>query len=156
MTPTGPEAWGATLLRLSLGVVYVMHGWYGLAVVGIQGAAGLIIRMGYPPSLAPALAWYLVGAHLAGGVLMLLGVWTRVAALLQIPIMASALFFLHYAQGFFLRVEAVETAAGPRPIVGGYEYALLVLAATLALALLGPGRFSVDELRSRGPRLEIP
>ena len=156
MTPAGPEAWGAMLLRVSLGVIYLMHGWYGLAVVGVQGAAGLIVRMGYPPALAPALAWYLVGAHVVGGVLMLLGVWTRVAALLQIPIMASALFFLHLAQGFFLHVQTVETAAGPRPVVAGYEHAALVLAATLALALLGPGRFSVDELRDRGPRLEIP
>ena len=43
-----------------------------------------------------------------------------------------------------------------RQIAGGYEYVLLVLAATLALALTGPGRLSVDELRARGLRVEIP
>jgi putative oxidoreductase len=152
----GPEAWGATLLRLGLGLVYVMHGWYAVAVIGVQAAAGYIVRMGYPPGLAPALAWYLVVVHLAGGALMILGVGTRVAALLQLPIMASALFLHHFAQGFFLHGTIVTTADGPRPIAAGYEYVLLVLVGTLAVALLGPGRLSVDELRARTPRLEIP
>ncbi|HEX6212034.1 MAG TPA: DoxX family protein [Methylomirabilota bacterium] len=156
MTAAEAPAWGATLLRLTLAVIYVMHGWYGLAVLGAQGAAGYIIRMGYPPALAPALAWYLIVVHLVGGWAMLLGVGTRVAALLQIPIMASALFLHHLSQGFFMRALTVETATGPRHIAGGYEYVLLVLAATLALALTGPGRLSVDEWRGRGPRLEVP
>jgi uncharacterized membrane protein YphA (DoxX/SURF4 family) len=121
----GPEAWGATLLRLGLGLVYVMHGWYAVAVIGVQAAAGYIVRMGYPPGLAPALAWYLVVVHLAGGALMMHG-------------------------------TIVTTADGPRPIAAGYEYVLLVLVGTLAVALLGPGRLSVDELRARTPRLEIP
>jgi putative oxidoreductase len=155
MTP-GPQRWGATLLRLALGVIYVMHGWLALTVLGVQGAAGYIIRMGFPSALAPALAWYLVVVHLGGGTLMLLGVGTRVAALLQVPIMASALFLHHLSQGFFMQVLTVETAAGPRQVAGGYEYVLLVLAATLALALTGPGRLSVDELRARGLRVEIP
>jgi putative oxidoreductase len=154
--PTGAPAWGATLLRLALGAIYVMHGWLALTVLGVQGAAGYITRMGFPSALAPALAWYLVVVHLAGGTLMLLGVGTRIAALLQVPIMAAALFLHHLSQGFFMTVLTVETPAGPRSIAGGYEYVLLVLAATLALALIGPGRLSVDEWRGRGPRLEIP
>jgi putative oxidoreductase len=154
--PTGAPAWGATLLRLALGAIYVMHGWLALTVLGVQGAAGYITRMGFPSALAPALAWYLVVVHLAGGALMLLGVGTRITALLQVPIMAAALFLHHLSQGFFMTVLTVETPAGPRSIAGGYEYVLLVLAATLALALIGPGRLSVDEWRGRGPRLEIP
>jgi putative oxidoreductase len=154
--PPGSPAWGATLLRLALGAIYVMHGWLVLAVLGVQGAAGYIVRMGFPSALAPTLAWYLVVVHLAGGTLMLLGVGTRVAALLQVPIMASALFLHHLSQGFFMTVLTVETPDGPRSIAAGYEYVLLVLTATLALALTGPGRLSVDELRARRPRLEIP
>jgi putative oxidoreductase len=154
--PTGPQAWGATLLRLAVGVIYVMHGWLAVAVLGVPGAAGYITRMGFPSALAPALAWYLVVVHLAGGALILLGVGTRVAALLQVPIMASALFLHHLSQGFFMKVLTMETPAGARSIAGGYEYVLLVLAATLALALTGPGRLSVDELRARRPRFEAP
>jgi putative oxidoreductase len=153
---SGPETWGATLLRLALGIVYLIHGWHALAVIGVPAVAGLVTGIGYPPSLATALAWYLVAAHVAGGALMLLGLWTRLAALLQVPIMASALFLMHFSQGFFMNVSTVETAGGPRPIVGGYEYSFLVLAATLALALTGPGRLSLEEWWACGPRVEIP
>lgn len=96
---TGPEAWGATLLRLILGVVYLTHGWYAVAVVGLSALAGYMPRMGYPPAVAPLLGWYLVVGHLVGGALMVLGVWTRAAALLQVPIMASAVFLLHSRRG---------------------------------------------------------
>ena len=154
--PTGTPAWGAALLRLALGTIYVMHGWLALTVLGVQGAAGYIIRMGFPSALAPALAWYLVVVHLGGGTLMLLGVGTRIAALLQVPIMAAALFLHHLSQGFFIKVLTVETPGGSRSIAGGYEYVLLVLAATLALALIGPGRLAVDEWRGPRPRREAP
>jgi putative oxidoreductase len=153
---TGAESWAPTLLRLGLGVIFVMHGWYAVSVLGLDTAAAFIVRMGYPPPLAPLLAWYLVVVHLAGGVLILLGLWTRLAALLQVPIMASAVFFQHFAQGFFLRVMTVDTPGGPRPIVAGYEYAALVLLATLSLALSGPGALSVDGARATRPHLVVP
>jgi len=70
---------------------------------------------------------------------MIVGFWTRLVAVLQIPIMASAFFLLHLGQGFFMSGALLDTPAGPRAVVGGYEYSLLVLVATLAEALLGPG-----------------
>lgn len=151
---TGSEAWGATLLRAILGVIYVAHGGYALSL-GVEAMAGYMPRMGYPAPLGRWLAWYLLVAHLAGGALILLGLWTRVAALLQVPIMVSAVFLLHFSQGFFLKVLTVPSAEGSRQIAGGYEYALLVLVATLALALLGPGRLAVESLRARHP-IEVP
>jgi putative oxidoreductase len=152
----GPEAWGPTLLRLVLGVIYIAHGWYAATVVGVQGMTAYMPRMGYPPAAAPWLAWYLLVAHLGGGLLLLLGLWTRVAALAQVPIMASATFLLHFPQGFMLKVQTIETPGGPRTIVAGYEYALLVLVATLALALTGAGRLSVDGWWAQRPRIEVP
>lgn len=149
-------AWGAALLRVVLGVVYLAHGWFAVAVVGLAALPGYMPRMGYPAAVAPLLAWYLVIAHLAGGALLILGLYTRVAALLQVPIMASATFLLHFPQGFFLSVQTIQTPGGSRQIVGGYEYVLLVLAATLALALIGPGRPSLDAWRARRPRFEVP
>jgi len=152
---SGSAAWGAALLRLILGVIFVMHGYYALAVLGPGTAAGYVVRMGYPAFLADALAWYLILVHGLGGLLIIVGLWTRVIALLQVPIMASALFLLHLAQGFFVRATLIDSPAGPRPTVGGYEYELLVLVATLALALLGPGATSIDARRAR-PKLEMP
>ena len=149
------QAWGTALLRVILGVIYVMHGYFAVTVLGPEGTTGLMLRMGYPPVLAPALAWYLILAQTAGGVLMIAGLWTRVAALLQVPIMASVLFLLYLGQGFFLRGIVVDAAAG-RAVAGGYEYALLVLAATLALALLGEGAGSLAGWRAARPRIRFP
>jgi putative oxidoreductase len=137
-------AWGTTLIRLVVGVVFVMHGYLALVVLEPQAVAGYISRMGYPASLALVLAWYLVAAHLAGGILIIIGLWTRWAALANIPPMASAVLLLHLNQGFFMKV--VEGPAG-RSVVGGYEFSLTVLVATIALALQGAGAASVDGVR---------
>ena len=138
------QAWGTTLIRLIVGVVLAMHGYLALVVLGPQTVAGYISRMGYPTSLATILAWYLVAAHLAGGILIIIGLWTRWAALANIPPMASAVLLLHFNQGFFMKV--VEGAPG-RSAVGGYEFSLTVLVATIALVLMGSGAASVDGVR---------
>lgn len=151
MTDAG--AWGTTLLRAMLGAIYIAHGWLALAVIGPAGVAGYTVRLGYPASASTALAWYLIVVHLIGGALLVIGLGTRIAAVLQIPIMASATFLLRWPQGFFLRAFVVDPGTG-RAVAGGYEYDLLVLVATCALALLGPGRLAVDGWRGR--RIAIP
>jgi putative oxidoreductase len=138
------HAWGTAILRVTLGAIYVTHGWLAAFVIGPEGMGGYITRMAYPPAAAPLLTWYLIVVHLVGGVLIIVGLFTRPAAIAQVPIMASALFLLHWNQGFFMKES------------GGYEYSLLVLASTLALALLGPGAASVDHKRSLGPRIPMP
>jgi len=127
-----PHAWGTALLRIWLGILFVMHGYLGAAVLGPDAIAGYTTRMGFPAASGIALAWYLIAAHLAGGALLVIGLWTRVAALVNVPVMASAVFLLHLPEGFFMSGA------------GGYEFALTVLVATLAVMLLGPGALSVD------------
>jgi putative oxidoreductase len=144
---------GLLILRLTLGVIFLMHGYLGAVVIGPAGIAGYTTRMGYPAALGPALAWYLIVAHVGGGLLLVVGLWTRWAALAQVPIMASAVFLLHLPQGFFMRGLIVDAAAG-RAIAGGYEFALTILVATLALALLGPGALALDRARARS--LAVP
>jgi putative oxidoreductase len=133
-------ALGLAVLRVTLGAIFLMHAYLAGAVVGLDGIAGYTIRMGYPEALGPALAWYLVLAHGVGGVFLVLGLWTRWAALAQVPIMASALLLHHARQGFFLKVV---TGAGGGAVAGGYEYVLLVLAATVTLVLAGGGALAV-------------
>jgi putative oxidoreductase len=138
------HAWGVTLLRLVVGVVFVMHGYLALVVLGPPTIAGYVTRMGYPSSLGISLAWYLIAVHLAGGVLIIIGLWTRWAALANVPPMASAFFLLHFNQGFFMKV--IEVAPG-RSAPGGYEFSLTILVATIALVLFGSGAASVDGMR---------
>jgi putative oxidoreductase len=138
------QAWGIMLLRVVLGGIFVMHGYHAFAVVGPRRLADMIVRMGNPELVSFVLAWYVIAAHVIGGILLILGLWTTVAALVQTPIMAAAVFRIHWPQGFFMRGALGE---GGQPVAAGYAYALLVLAATVAIALTGPGALSVDEAR---------
>jgi putative oxidoreductase len=131
------------VLRLTIGSVYLMHGYVSL--LQVSSLAGLLIRLGCPASLAPALTWYLIIAHLAGGAFIVLGLFTRWAALANVPIMATAVLRLHLRQGFFLTATVV--AGGRAAVIGGYEFALSLLGATIALALLGSGALALDGAR---------
>ncbi len=125
----GLESYGATVLRLFLGVIYVMHAYLALVVYGPAGMAAFQRSSGIPfPEFG---AWYVIIAHGIGGICLLLGLLVRWAALINIPIMAGALVFVHLHQGFFMNKG------------GGYEYSLLVLGATIAQALLGAGAFTL-------------
>ena len=123
------ESYGTTVLRVFLGVIYVMHAYLAAFVYGPSGMAALQTAKGIPfPEIG---TWYLIVAHGLGGICLILGILVRWAALVNIPIMAGALFLVHLKQGFFVGKES------------GYEYVLLVLGATIAQALLGAGAFTL-------------
>lgn len=152
------HAWGTALLRVWLGVLFVMHGYLVLAVLGPEAIAGSTTRMGFPASAGLPLAWYLIAAHTVGGALLVIGLWTRAAALANVPVMAAAVFLLHTPEGFFMHGIILDAAAG-RAIAGGYEFALTVLVATLAVMLLGAGALSLDHAiaeRRTALTMEIP
>ncbi len=54
---------------------------------------------------------YIIGSHLLGGLLIALGVLTRVGALLQIPVVAGAILFFHFKQGLMTAGQSLELAA---------------------------------------------
>ena len=123
------ESYGATVLRIFLGVIYIMHAYLVAFVFGPRGMAAYQAAKGIPfPEIG---TWYVIVAHGLGEICLILGILVRVAALVNIPIMVGALVFVHLKQGFFMAKE------------GGYEYALLVLGATIAQALLGAGAFTL-------------
>src|ERR1051325_325451 len=88
-------------------------------------------------SIAPlAIAHYIVPAHLFGGVMLALGLLTRLAALAQIPILIGAVFYVHLPALTLMSVE-------PRQ---NLELSALVLFLTCLVCLHGSGRLSVDAL----------
>jgi putative oxidoreductase len=129
-----PQAWGKALLRITLGIIFVMHGYLHWKH-GAPAAAKIITEMGFPSEFSATLAWYLIIVHVVGGALMVLGFWTRLAAFLQLPIMLAAVALLHARQGF-----------------DRLEYPLLVLVGALAVALLGPGTLAIDRAAGGGSR----
>ncbi len=134
------QAYGITLLRASLGAFYILHAYYGAVVVGVERIGALNASLGVPLPLIAA--WGVVLGHLAGGALLLLGLYPRLGALMNVPIMAGAVLLVHGGQGFFLHGVVTNPVTGTAS-VGGYEYALFLLLATLAVCLTGGGPLSL-------------
>lgn len=123
---------GLTVLRVVVGIVFIAHGSLHLFVMKIPGVAGFFGQVGIP---FPTLSAILVSVvEFAGGVALVLGLFTRVVAVPLGAVMVGAYLTVHMRGGFFL----------PR----GYEYVLTLFGATVALALAGPGALSLDGLRS--------
>ena len=121
-------SYGALLLRLVLGIVYIMHAYLAAVVLGPAGMIDYQIKNGIPfPEIG---AWYLILAHGLGGICLTLGLFTRWAALANVPVMLGALLFVHLKSGFWAHK-------------GGYEYVLVLLVATLAVAMIGGGALSL-------------
>lgn len=127
---TGNTDAGLLLLRLALGIVFVMHGWQKAAEFGLSGLSGSLASLGIPfPGVNAAL---LIATELGGGLAMLAGVVARVAGVLLAFAMAVATITVHLPNGFFLPA--------------GYEFTLTLFFASLAIAAAGAGAYSVDAL----------
>jgi putative oxidoreductase len=131
MSDTERQSWGVTLLRVIVGVVFLAHGSQKLFVYGIQGFAGFLMHMGLPTFLSPIVT----AIELLGGAALILGIGTRIAAAAIALDMLGAILAVHLKNGFFLPT--------------GFEYALTMLTANVALILTGPGNASLDGLRGR-------
>jgi putative oxidoreductase len=127
------SAWGLLLLRAVVGLVFVVHGGQKLFGFGLAGTAGFLGSLGIPlPTIAAA---GLVAVELLGGVALLLGAWTRIAATLLAADMLVAMLTVHLRGGFF--------------VPDGVEFVLTLFGGCLALAGLGAGPWSVDGARRR-------
>ena len=121
---------GLLILRIVIGLVFLMHGGQKLFVYGFAGVTGAFGQMGIPmPAIAGPLA--AIVEFLAGGALVI-GLLTRLAAIGLAIDMLGAILFVHIKGGFFMPT--------------GYEFALTLLGANIALALTGAGYYSVDRL----------
>ncbi|UNK45290.1 DoxX family protein [Arthrobacter sulfonylureivorans] len=129
MTNSALTTTARTVLRVILGFLFAAHGWQKFNEWTIAGTQAAFGQMGIP--VADIAAPIVAGLELGGGIALILGVLTRVVAALLALNMFGALVLVHVSAGVF--VEA-----------GGYELVLLLGAAALALALVGPGRISVD------------
>jgi putative oxidoreductase len=118
------------IVRAIIGITMIAHGlnhWRGGG--RIEGTARWFSGLGLRNGVLQA--WLSVITEIGAGALLLLGLATPLACAAVISVMMVAGLLAHRPNGFFVFKE-------------GYEYVLLIAAVTLALAMLGPGRFSLD------------
>ena len=131
------NAYAEPILRIGLGAVLIPHGMQKLfgafGGMGLAGNAALFERIGYTPGIF----WgTLVGCtELIGGILLVIGLFTRFAAAAVLVFMLVAIHFTS-AKGFFWGA-------------GGMEYPILIGVCALFFLLRGGGRCSVDHMIGR-------
>jgi putative oxidoreductase len=122
------------VLRLALGAIFIAHGAQKVFVYGFAGTSASFGDMGVP--LEGVMGPLVALLELVGGILLVLGLATRVVAAALTVNMIVATLLVHLAAGIFVTE-------------GGYELTLMLGAASLALVLAGPGRLSLDTVLTR-------
>jgi putative oxidoreductase len=127
-------SYGLLLLRVVIGGTMFSHGaqklfgWFGGH--GLRGTAGFFESMGWRIPLAMA---FLAGLAETSGLAFAAGFLTPLAALGIAVVMLNAIFVVHWRNGFFNGN-------------GGIEFPLTLATVAVAVAAIGPDRFSIDRL----------
>ncbi|MFC8178652.1 MULTISPECIES: DoxX family protein [Nocardiaceae] len=120
----------ATLVaRIGLGIVFIAHGWQKLNTNGLDATKAGFEGMGVP--LPAVSAYFATFVELIGGVALVVGIFTPIIGILLFLDMLGAFLFVHYDLGVFVAE-------------GGYELVVALGVASLLIAAVGAGRFSLD------------
>lgn len=132
------DSTATAILRLVLGLVFFAHG--AQKMLGWFGGFGFSGTMGYftgAMHIPAPLAFLAIAAEFFGGLGLILGFLTRIAAFGIAVNMVVAIITVHSAFGFFMNWNGTQKGEG-------FEYHLLVLAMTAFLIIRGAGAVSVD------------
>jgi len=122
------EKYGALVLRVALGGLFLIHGGLKLFVFGPSGTAGYFASLGLPA----ALAYFDIALELLAGLALIAGFYTRIAAIVLIPVLIGTIVAVHGVNGFFFNATG-----------GGWEYPAFWAVALLVQALIGDGAFAL-------------
>jgi putative oxidoreductase len=118
---------GLAVLRLAVATIFIRHGAQKLFVFGFAGVSGAFAHMGVP--LPGVMGPLIALLEFFGGIAVVVGLLTRLLALGFVCDMLGAILLVQLKNGF-----------------SKYELEFLLLGASLAIALMGAGRFSLDSL----------
>ena len=121
---------GATLARLSLGTILLAHGLLKLFVFTLPGTVAIFGSLGLPAIVANLTVF----AEVVGGVAIIAGLYTRLAAILSLPVLIGS-FWAHSGNGWLFSAEG-----------GGWEFPALLVALAVVVAIQGGGAFALRKL----------
>jgi len=122
---------GLLILRLVLGIIMIAHGWQKI-VDHLHGITGMMHQLGLPPFMA----YLVVATEFGGGILILIGFLTRLAAFATFIDMLVAILKVHLPHGLFASA-------------GGFEFPLACAAIAFSLIFSGAGPIAMDWLWGR-------
>jgi putative oxidoreductase len=137
-----------TLLRLVAGVVFFAHGaqkmlgWFG--GYGFHGTMGFFTQELHLPAV---LAFLAICAEFFGGLGLIVGFLTRIAAFGVLCNMVTAVLLVHHRFGLFMNWGGDQKGEG-------FEFHLLAIAVMLAIIIRGAGAYSVDYMLSRTSQMQ--
>ena len=131
--------YSAFALRVTSGGLFLAHGLLKLLVFTPAGTAGYFDSLGLPGPLA----YVTITAELIGGLALILGVQTRLAALALIPVLLGAAIFAHGSNGWLFSNEG-----------GGWEFPVFWAVVNLAIAGLGAGAFALQLPSPKKPAVD--
>ncbi|HWD30128.1 MAG TPA: DoxX family protein [Pseudomonas sp.] len=131
-------SWGLSVIRIIVGVIFMAHGAQKLFGLfgggGLAGTAQFMESLGLAPGLLMALLSG--GAEFFGGLALVIGLLVRPAAVALTITLIVAIFSVHISNGLFMANN-------------GYEFALALMAGTVAVLIEGAGKASLDRLIAR-------
>ena len=126
-TDTRATAAGATLLRISLGLMWISHAWFKITAFGIAGFAGWMDSLGLPGFMAGPV----IALEMIGGLLILTGFYARYVSIALLPVLAVATW-VHLPNGMMFSNAN-----------GGWEYPVFLIVASVVQTLIGDGALAL-------------
>ena len=120
--------YAALVMRLALGILFLAHFGLKFFVFTPAGTAKFFASLGLPGGLA----YLTMAVEFFGAIALILGIYTRIVAVVLIPILLGAIFTVHGAAGFFF--------TNPN---GGWEFPAFWIVGLIVLALTGDGKYAL-------------
>ena len=128
------EDYALVILRVGLAIIFIAHGYQKIFAMGVGAVAEMFATVGIP--FAGVMAWVVALVEFVGGIFLLLGLFSRYAALLLSLVMVVAILKVKLAIGL------IASMGSPMP---GAELDLALLVGLIAVLLRGSGKWSLEQ-----------
>jgi len=127
---------GLLVLRVSLGLIFFLHGWMNIVGGRESFIREMLTMVGW--TLPNIVLWLIAIVELLGGAALILGVFTQWASLVLVVEMVIVVVLFHARQGFL--IVAIPNV----PLAYGFEYHVALIGGLICVLLAGPGGATLE------------